>query len=206
MYRFLDFRGTNSHRTALRSRITVHRQYYCSIRAAHWSTELGSVSTLSMDTQSYCPVSFAEPLLSIGSPNFHPLSLLDGPPSGATPHINKTGQCRCKKRKNVHAQDESYKQATTIDMLPDNVLLEIFDLCRRALRYNILPAWRWHLLVHVCQRWRQIVFESPRRLKLQILCTRRTPVRKNLGIWPTFPIVVDYRYPRRSNRPKGEGN
>ena len=91
-------------------------------------------------------------------------------------------------------------------MLPDNVLLEIFDLCRKSLRYNILPAWKWHLLVHICQRWRQIVLESPHRLKLQILCTHRTPVRKNLCIWPAFPIVIDYRYSRRSTRPKGEGN
>ena len=45
--------------------------------------------------------------------------------------------------------------------------------------------------MHVCRRWRQIVFASPRRLSLRILCTWRTPVRENLGIWPAFPIDVD---------------
>jgi hypothetical protein len=45
--------------------------------------------------------------------------------------------------------------------------------------------------VHVCRRWRQIVFASPRRLNLRIPCTRRTLVGKNLGIWPALPIDVD---------------
>src|SRR6266702_978015 len=87
-------------------------------------------------------------------------------------------------------------------MLPDNVLLEIFDLCRKSLRYNILPAWKWHLLVHICQRWRQIVLESPHRLKLQILCTHRTPVRKNLGIWPAFPSSLIIAIPEEALGPK----
>jgi hypothetical protein len=81
-------------------------------------------------------------------------------------------------------------------MLPDNVLLEIFDFRRKS--HNGLadanrPVWRWHLLVHVCQRWRQIVFASPHRLNLQILCTHGTPLR-NLGVWPAFPIVMNYYY------------
>ena len=57
--------------------------------------------------------------------------------------------------------------------------------------YRPSPVWKWHLLVHVCQRWRQIVLDSPHRLNLQILCTYRTPVRENLDIWPAFPIVLD---------------
>jgi hypothetical protein len=48
--------------------------------------------------------------------------------------------------------------------------------------------------VHVCRRWRQIVFESPHRLDLKIRCTSKTPVRKNLGIWPVFPIAIDFRF------------
>ena len=78
----------------------------------------------------------------------------------------------------------------TISVLPDNVLLEIFDLCDHNYTYH--NVWEWHLLVHVCQRWRQIVYSSPHRLNLKILCTPRTPVRKNLDIWPPFPIVIDY--------------
>jgi hypothetical protein len=83
--------------------------------------------------------------------------------------------------------------STTIGMLPDNVLLEIFDFYRQNLPYTFRATWRWHSLVHVCPRWRLVVFASPHRLDLQILCTHRTPVRRNLGIWPAFPIVINYR-------------
>ena len=48
----------------------------------------------------------------------------------------------------------------------------------------------WHTLVHVCQECRNIVFGSPRRLDLRLLCTHRTPVREMLDIWPLLPIVV----------------
>ncbi len=54
------------------------------------------------------------------------------------------------------------------------------------------PIFEWRKLVHVCQRWRHIVFASPIRLGLQLLCTYGTPVRKNLGHWPPFPLVIDY--------------
>ena len=73
-----------------------------------------------------------------------------------------------------------------IDMLPDELLLEIFDW----------DDWsydeQWHALVHVCQRWRQIAFASSRRLRLGILCCEGTPVRKYLGIWPDLPISLEY--------------
>jgi hypothetical protein len=73
-------------------------------------------------------------------------------------------------------------------MLPDNVLLEIFNFYRNH-RSN--SQW-WNLLVHVCQSWRQVIFESPHRLDLKIRCTYGTPVKKDLGIWPAFPIAIDY--------------
>jgi hypothetical protein len=81
----------------------------------------------------------------------------------------------------------------SINILSDDILLEIFDL------YMILPrrySYRdqqldaWHTLVHVCQRWRYIVFDSPRRLDLRLLCTNRTPVTNMLDIWPALPIVI----------------
>jgi hypothetical protein len=76
-------------------------------------------------------------------------------------------------------------------MLTDDVLLEIFDFYRKNHKKTAyIPSfvWEWHLLVHVCRRWRQVIFESPNRLNLQILCT---PARKNLGIWPAFPIIIE---------------
>jgi hypothetical protein len=76
-------------------------------------------------------------------------------------------------------------------MLPDDVLLGIFDSCRNDHPYHC-PVWDWHSLVHVCRKWRQIVFASPHGLNLKILCTFKTPVRKHLDVWPAFPIVIDY--------------
>jgi F-box-like len=79
----------------------------------------------------------------------------------------------------------------TIGALPDNVLLNIFDYCREA---EMVHLWLWPrawlTLVHVCQRWRYIILESPRRLNLYILCTYATPVRDMLNIWPPFPIQI----------------
>ena len=65
--------------------------------------------------------------------------------------------------------------------------------------------WKWRILVHVCHRWRQIVFASPRRLDLQIPCTLSTPLMRNLAIWPVFPIVVVYDI-RSNEAPIGEDN
>ena len=89
-------------------------------------------------------------------------------------------------------------------MLPDDVLLEIFDFYGNT-RHLSRIQW-WHVLSHVCRRWRQIIFESPHRLNLQILCTHRTPVRKNLGIWPAFPIVINYHNSWSGITPNEEDN
>jgi hypothetical protein len=79
----------------------------------------------------------------------------------------------------------------TIGALPDNVLLNVFDYCREV---EMVHLWlwprAWHTLVHVCQRWRYIILESPRRLDLYILCADATPVREMLDIWPPLPIRI----------------
>jgi hypothetical protein len=86
-------------------------------------------------------------------------------------------------------------------MLSDDVLLEIFDSCRKCRDYTCHDVWKWHLLVHVCQRWRQVIFASPHRLNLQLLCTSGTPVRRNLSIWPPFPIAMEYFFFLKSGLP-----
>ena len=84
-----------------------------------------------------------------------------------------------------------------IDILPNEVLLDVFDhirpeCSRPDFESGHSPVWKWHILVHVCRRWRQIVFASPLRLNLELLCTQGTPVRGYLDCWPAFPIVIDY--------------
>ena len=45
-------------------------------------------------------------------------------------------------------------------------------------------------MIQVCRRWRTIIFGSPRRLNLRLVCTNTTPARTSLDIWPTFPLVI----------------
>jgi hypothetical protein len=73
----------------------------------------------------------------------------------------------------------------TIDMLPDNALLEIFDFYVDGARIDA-----WITLVHVSRRWRSVIFGSPRRLNLRLDCRARTPVRETLHVWPPLPIVI----------------
>jgi len=78
----------------------------------------------------------------------------------------------------------------TINMLPNYVLLEIFD-------FSLHPTWMnnnmWHRLVHVCQQWRNIVFGAPCRLNLKLVCVDGRPVRNTLYVWP--PLLIKLYYP-----------
>ena len=75
-------------------------------------------------------------------------------------------------------------------MLPDDVLLEM-----ATFYVDEDPDLDgWQKLVHVCRRWRNVVFASPHRLNLQLLCTNKRPVKKMLDIWPALPIVVSGGY------------
>jgi hypothetical protein len=76
------------------------------------------------------------------------------------------------------------------DMLPDNILLEIFHYYKDDCPSIIGLTWPWITLIHVCRRWRHIIFGSPRRLDLRLQCSHRTPTRRLLDIWPPFPISV----------------
>ena len=80
----------------------------------------------------------------------------------------------------------------SFDILPDNVLLDIFDFC--GIDYIHYP-WMWVSLVQVCRRWRQIIFASVRRLGLQFSCNPRMRVREALDFLPpAMPIAVfNYR-------------
>jgi len=88
----------------------------------------------------------------------------------------------------------------TIDDLPDDVLLEIFDfyvfnyqdLDFRLLEFRTIEKIEsWQSLVHVCRRWRSLVFASPRRLNLQLrYCTPGRSAKKTLDVWPTLPLLI----------------
>jgi hypothetical protein len=79
-----------------------------------------------------------------------------------------------------------------IDVLPDDVLLEIFGFYMTMISYIIKTEIEaWQSLVHVCRRWRVLVFESPRRLNLRLFCAPETPTRDKLDVWPALPLLVD---------------
>ena len=83
-----------------------------------------------------------------------------------------------------------------IDVLPDDILLEVFDFYVYTDPYTWVTfegkkkIESWQLLVHVCRRWRNIMFGSPRRLDLRLVCTPQTPTKDRLDVWPTFPLII----------------
>ena len=81
-------------------------------------------------------------------------------------------------------------QAILIDVLPDDILLEIFDFCVDENAFTKKEMETWQSQVHVCRRRRSIVFESPLRLKLQLVCTTKTPARDTLDVWPSLPLLI----------------
>ena len=74
----------------------------------------------------------------------------------------------------------------TIDILPDDVLLVVFDFYVGDVR----EIEAWQSLVHVSRRWRCLLFGSPRRLNLQLVCTPRALARATLDVWPALPLVI----------------
>ena len=81
--------------------------------------------------------------------------------------------------------------AGLIDNLPDEVLLDIF--CSEGYDFVSRKASNiktWQTLIHVCRRWRIIVFRSPLRLNLQLVCSDKTPARDTLDIWPALPLLI----------------
>ena len=85
-----------------------------------------------------------------------------------------------------------------IDVLSDDVLLKIFDFyvgmnSKKRPGPLIVEKRRveaWQLLVHVCRRWRSLVFQSSSRLNLHLYCMPETPTRDTLDVWPALPLFV----------------
>ena len=79
-------------------------------------------------------------------------------------------------------------------MLPDDALIAIFDICVYQHSEQKKDIEAWQTLVHVCRRWRTVVFASPRRLNLRLVCPLKTPARDTLDIWPALPLVIRHGY------------
>jgi hypothetical protein len=70
------------------------------------------------------------------------------------------------------------------------MLLEIFHFYKDDPGSFDKSTWRWRTLIHVCQRWRYVIFGSPRRLDLRLHCSDGTPTRRLLNIWLPSPITI----------------
>ncbi|KAH9013169.1 hypothetical protein EDB83DRAFT_2444028 [Lactarius deliciosus] len=95
----------------------------------------------------------------------------------------------------ARVHEESNRHVTTINVLPDDTFLEIFAFCLPDPYPHGDPKRRmrvWQRLVRVCQRWRRIIYTSPRYLDLHLHCSSRTPFRKDLSLWSEFPLTVAY--------------
>ena len=91
--------------------------------------------------------------------------------------------------------DQIYPRVT-IETLPDDILLETFEFYLGKDDADEIGIYHnydgWQTLVHVCRRWRCIVFASPRRLDLKLYCTpQRSVDSKTLDIWPVLPIFLN---------------
>src|SRR5712671_1369566 len=77
----------------------------------------------------------------------------------------------------------------TIDTLPDNVLVEIFFYVNITRNRDLMQN-PWHALVHVCRRWRNVVFASSRRLNLRLEYEGHGPASEVLDAWPVLPVIL----------------
>ena len=75
-------------------------------------------------------------------------------------------------------------------MFPDDVLLEIFDFFAEGYGLEKEIIEQWQTLVHVCWRWRTLVFGSQLRLNLRLYCSSRTLARDTLDVWPALPLFI----------------
>ena len=100
----------------------------------------------------------------------------------------------------VRANSVRVGRTLTIDDLPDDVLLAIFDFHEVKCHALVFPGFggyetkrkieSWQSLVHVCRRWRCLVFGSPRRLNLKLCCVPGTSAKTSADVWPAFPLVI----------------
>ena len=84
----------------------------------------------------------------------------------------------------------------TINHLPDEILLVIFDLYRQGVdSYD--HQWRekyvWFNLTHVCRRWHAVVFASSSRLDLSITVGPIKPEHIETILSSPLPILIDYK-------------
>lgn len=98
---------------------------------------------------------------------------------------------------------------STINHLPDELLVEIFDFYRQDKLDNVsnYQWWsiklEWFKLIHVCKRWRTVLFASSSRLDLRLVLPQKGGHMKTITSrhFPPLPIDIHYNCTRRSIPP-----
>jgi hypothetical protein len=104
-----------------------------------------------------------------------------------------------------------------IDSLNDDVLLNVFYIFGLDIRDEeknqdglVFFHWDrqrwWYKLAQVCQQWRKLIFASPYRLNLQLLCARGIPVPRMLTHSPPLPLIIFYNGLRTTVTAEDEEN
>ena len=93
------------------------------------------------------------------------------------------------------SQDAEWSPNLTINHIPDELLLEIFDSYRQAIDHYDQEWSReyvWFNLAHVCRKWCAVMFASVSRLDLGISVGPEKPVQINTILSCPWPIFIDY--------------
>ena len=86
-------------------------------------------------------------------------------------------------------QDTERSPDLTINRLPDEVLLEVFDYYRQNINhynYQWREKYAWFNLAHVCGRWRAVMFASSFRLDLNVIVGPKKTGPYQVGLVSSF--------------------
>ena len=95
---------------------------------------------------------------------------------------------------------------TPIHNLDDDSLLQIFSCYRLDDEENWYLRLGWLMLIHVCPRWRNLIYDSWSHLDLCLLLTNDSPSMDTLSHLPPLPLIIHYSDRTRTITRKDEGN
>ncbi|KAH9994175.1 hypothetical protein BJV77DRAFT_313497 [Russula vinacea] len=118
------------------------------------------------------------------------------------------------RRHRVSSQDTEQTLKSTINHFPEELLVEIFDL-HPSRQHDVIHAnnnqwWlEWFKLIHVCKRWRTVMFAWSSRLDLCFLLKPKMGGNMKTILsrryFPPSPIVIDYNCQRDDVKSKDMG-
>ena len=95
---------------------------------------------------------------------------------------------------------------TPIHNLDDDSLLQIFSCYRLDDEENWYLRLGWLMLIHVCPRWRNLIYDSWSHLDMCLLLTNDSPSMDALSHLPPLPLIIHYSDRTRTITRKDEGN